>query len=156
MLTTRTTHRTTIVAALACALLAVAAPLAAAQPADMHASVAQAAADARQKQDLRSADARDGALSARQQDLNHLRAGGYTPGSNALNTTVAPPLPGPPTWPVNPEPISPAPVVQASDTGGGLDWTTIALGVGGGLLVIGAVAGVVLHSRRVSRGHIAA
>ena len=157
MLTTRSTHCTTFVAALACALLAIAAPVSAAPPpADMHASFAQAAAKEQQKQDLRSPDARDAALGARRQELNRADAGGsYTPGSNALNTTATPPSPGPPTWPVNPEPIQPAPVVKATDTSG-LDWTTIALGFGGGLLLLGGIAGIVLHSRRVTRGHIAA
>ena len=134
MLTTRSTHRITIVAALVCALLAIAAPIAAARPADIQAQNGQATAKPQQAQDLRSADARDA----------------------AVNSTATTPLPGPPTRPVDPQPINPAPVVQASDTGGGLDSTTVALGFGGGLLVLGAVAGVVLHSRRVSRGHIAA
>ena len=140
MLTTRSTHRTTFVAALACALLAIAAPVSAAVPpaaqADMHASFAEAAAKERQKQDLRSPDARDAGLSA-------------------LNTTATPPFPDPPSWPVNPEPIQPAPVVKATDTNS-LDWTTIALGFGGGLLVLGGIGGIVLHSRRVARGHVAA
>ena len=56
---------------------------------------------------------------------------------------------------MNPEPIQPAPVVKATDNGG-LDWTTIGLGFGGSLLVLGGIAGVVLHSRRVARGHVAA
>jgi hypothetical protein len=133
VLTTRSTHRATIVAVLACMLLAIAAPAGAAPPPDMHASFAEAAAKAQQQQDLRSADARDA----------------------ALKTTTKPPLPGPPTWPVNPEPIAPAPVVQATGDGG-LDWTTIALGLGGSLLVLGGIAGVVLHSRRVGRGQVAA
>jgi hypothetical protein len=133
VLTTRSIHRTTIVAALACALLAIAAPVAAAQPADMHASFAEAAAKAQQKQDLRSPDARD---------------------AGVKKTTTAP-LPGPPTWPLNPEPLQPPSVVQASDDGG-LDWTTIGLGIGGSLLVLGSIAGAVLHSRRVARGQVAA
>ena len=167
MLTTRSTHRTTIVAALACALLAIAAPIAGAQSDEMHASFAEAAAKAQQKQDLRSADTRDAALSGRRQELNRAD---YTPGSTpavsgqavnapgatAVDSVSQRPLPSPPTWPVNPEPIKPAPVVQASDTGSGLDWTTIALGFAGGLLVLGGIAGVVLHSRRVGRGQIAA
>ena len=132
VLTTRSIHRTTIVAMLACALLAIAAPVAAAGPADMHASFAEAAAKAQQKQDLRSPDARDA----------------------AVKTTTTPPVPGAPTWPVNPEPIAPAPVVQATDDG--LDWTTIGLGFGGSLLVLGGIAGAVLHSRRVARGQVTA
>ena len=132
MLTTRSTHRTTVVAALACALLVMAAPVAAARP-DLRPPSAQALEQAQQEQDLRS----------------------YSPGSSALNTTATPAFPGPPTWPVNPEPIGPPPVVEATDNGG-LDWTTIGLGFGGSLLVAGGVAGVVLHSRRAARSHIAA
>jgi hypothetical protein len=155
VLTTRSTHRTRIVAVLACALLAIAAPVAGAQSDEMHASFAEAAAKAQQQQDLRSPDTRDATMSARQQDLNHLRAGGYTPGSNELNTAATPPLPGPPTWPLNPEPLTPPRVVEATDDGG-LDWTTIGLGFGGSLLVLGGIAGAVLHSRRVARGQVAA
>jgi hypothetical protein len=132
VLTTRSTHRTTIVAVLACALLAIAAPAGAAPPPDMHASFAQAAAKAQQQQDLRSPDSRDAGVS----------------------TTTTAPLPGPPTWPVNPEPVQPAPVVKA--TASGPDWTTIGLGVAGSLLVLGGIAGIVLHGRRVARAHIAA
>ena len=171
MLTTRFTHRTRIAAVLACALLAISAPVAGAQSDEMRASFAEAAAKAQQKQDLRSADTRDAALSGTRQELNRADpGGGYTPGSTpavsgqavnapgatAVDSVSQRPLPSPPTWPVNPEPIKPAPVVQASDTGTGLDWTTIALGFAGGLLVLGGIAGVVLHSRRVAREHIAA
>jgi len=132
VLTTRSTHRTTVVAALACALLAMAAPVAAARP-DLRPPSAQALEQVQKEQELRS----------------------YSPGSGALNATATPALPGPPTWPVNPEPIGPPPVVEATDNGS-LDWTTIGLGFGGSLLVVGAVAGVVLHSRRAARSHIAA
>ena len=134
MLTTRSTHRTTIVAALACALLAIAAPVAAA-PAAGHARVVRRGG-------------REGAAEAGPALSRRPRRG-------ALKTTATAPLPGPPTWPVNPEPIGPPPVVQATDDGG-LDWTTIGLGFGGSLLVVGAVAGVVLHSRRAARSHVAA
>ena len=134
MLTTRFTHRTRIVAVLACALLVIAAPVAGAQSDDMHASFAEAAAKAQQQQqDLRSPDARD----------------------VAAKTATKRPLPGPPTWPLNPEPLQPPSVVQATDDGGH-DWTTIGLGFGGSLLVLGGIAGAVLHSRRVARGQVAA
>ena len=135
MLTTRSTHRTTIVAALACALLVMAAPVAAAQP------------------DLRPPSAQALEQAQKEQEEQELRS--YTPGSSALNSTATPAVPGPPTWPVNPEPIGPPPVVEATDNGG-LDWTTIGFGFGGSLLVVGSIAGVVLHSRRAARSHIAA
>lgn len=48
------------------------------------------------------------------------------------------------------------PAVHATDSGGGLDWTTIALGIAGGLLVIGGIVAVAVHGRRVSRPHVSA
>ena len=64
-------------------------------------------------------------------------------------------LPGPPTWPVNPEPIESAPAVHASDNGG-LDWTTIGLGVAGSLLLVAGVAAVARHNRRIQRTRMTA
>jgi hypothetical protein len=133
----------TLAAALTIAALAV--PAAQAQPADMRASVAQALAQEQQKQDLRSADSTP-AVSG--QAVN-------APGATAVDSVSQRPLPGPPTWPVNPEPIKPAPVVDVSD-GGGLDWTTIGLGIVGSLLLVAGVAGGARHSRRVGRARIAA
>jgi hypothetical protein len=46
-------------------------------------------------------------------------------------------------------------VVHVSD-GGGLDWTTIGLGIAGGLLLVAGVAGAARHSRRLARARIAA
>jgi hypothetical protein len=142
----------TLVATLAIA--AVAAQAAQARPADIHAPVAQAAAKAQQKQDLRSPDARDAAVNARRQDLNHLRAGGltsYTPGATAVDSTTRRSLPGPPTWPVNPRPITPAPAAKVTDGGNGVDWTTIALGIAGSLLAVGGLAAVTSRRRRTQR-----
>jgi hypothetical protein len=84
---------------------------------------------------------------ARQQDLRHLRAGGTNVGATR-------PLPGAPTWPVNPQPIKSAPAVHISDTGGGRNWTTIEFGIAGSLLILGGIVGI--HSRRLGRAHIAA
>ena len=119
------------------AICALAAPVASAsQPADMHASVAIAAAKERAKQDLRSPDARDAATTppARGQDLRtpdardaaiHLHRSGLVVGT---------------TQPVA---AKPAPVAPAAD---GIDWATIALGIAGSLLAVGAVA--LVTSRR--------
>lgn len=160
MFTTRSMHRPAVVAVLAVALIAIAAPIAAAQPTDMHASIAQATTKAHQKQDMRSPDARGAAISARKQDLNHLRAGGlnsYTPGSNSIVPASPRTLPGAPTWPVNPQPIKPAPAVHVSgSSSNGLDWTTIGLGTAGGLLLVAGIAGLAVHSRRLGRARIAA
>lgn len=91
----------TLAAALAVAALA-AAPAAQAKPADMHASVAQAAAKAQQKQDLRSPDARDAAI--------HLRRSGLVVNAQGESESrITSPTPaGQPTWAVNPQPITPA------------------------------------------------
>jgi hypothetical protein len=46
-------------------------------------------------------------------------------------------------------------VVHVSDNGG-FDWTTIGLGIAGGLLLVAGIAGLAVHSRRLGRGRIAA
>jgi hypothetical protein len=161
--TTRSTYRPAVLCAFACALLVAAAPVAAA-PADMHASFAQAAATA-QQQDMRSPDTSDAAVSARKQDLRYLAGSSYTPGSTpavsgrtGVTAVDSAPrtLPGPPTWPVNPQPIKPAPVVHVSGSGSGLDWTLIGLGIAGSLLLVGGIAGLTRHSRRIARARLAA
>jgi hypothetical protein len=124
--------------AAAVAICALAAPVAsAAQPPDMHASVAQAIAKERAKQDLRSPDARDAATTpARGQDLRtpdardaaiHLHRSGIVVGSTA------------------PAAARPAPAPVAPSTGDGIDWLTIGLGIAGSLF---AVAGIALISSR--------
>jgi hypothetical protein len=170
----------TLIATLAIAALAV--PAAQAQPADMHASVAQAAAKTQQKQDLRSADARDAARhprtpdhaiqapaatkheqDARPRDTN---VGAYTPGAipavsypsgaTADNPVTRPSVPGPPTWPVNPEPITPAPAAKVTDRGNGVDSTTIGLGIAGSVLALAALVGIARRTRRLERARITA
>jgi hypothetical protein len=129
----------TLAAALAIAVLAV--PAAQAQPADMHGSVAQAAAQAQNKQDLRSADARDAA--------ENPRAAGHAvtaPGATAVESATQP---GPPTWPANPQPLTSAPVAEVTDGGTGIDWTTIGLGIAGSLVAVSGLA--VLTTRRSRR-----
>jgi hypothetical protein len=161
----------TLVAALAVTALAV--PAAQAQPADMHASFAEAAAKAQQKQDLRSPDgieaaglrghAAAAAVKAQQkQDLRSpdaieaARLRGHAavnaPGATAVDsaTRPAPRTVNPPTWPVNPQPITPAPAVKVVDDGG-VDWTTIALGIAGGLLAVCALAVLTTRRRRTQR-----
>jgi Ni/Co efflux regulator RcnB len=156
----------TLIATLAIAALAV--PAAQAQPADMHASVAQAAAKTQQKQDLRSADARDAATKHEQAPRPHEdNVGAYTPGAvpavsypsgaTADNSGTRPSVPGPPTWPVNPEPITPAPAAKVTDRGNGVDRTTIGLGIAGGLLAVGGLAALTSRrSRRTQRLRITA
>jgi hypothetical protein len=132
-----------LAAALAVVALA-AAPAAQAKPADMHASVAQAAAKTQEKQDLRSADARDAA--------EHPRGPGHAvdaPGATAVDSAT---LPGSPKSGVNPQPLTPAPVAEVSDGGNGVDWTTIGLGIAGSLLAVGGIAALTSRrSRRLQR-----
>ena len=77
------------------------------------------------------------------------------PVAAAADASVSPrPLPGP-TWPVNPQPIKPAPAVHVSDRGG-LDWTTIGLGIAGSLLLVAGGAAVARRNRRVQHTRVTA
>ena len=51
---------------------------------------------------------------------------------------------------------TPAVDVTDSGSGSGLDWTTIAIGIAGSLLVLGGVVAVVAHGRRAGRVHASA
>ena len=140
--------RTPLAAALAA--LAIATPAAVAQPADMHASTAYAAAQAQHRQDLRSPDAVDAAQKTRM-PVN-------APGATAVDsqsTTVAP-APGQPTWATNPKPIPPPSPVAASASDDGVDWATVGLGIAGTLLALGAIVAVTNRSRRIPRPRISA
>lgn len=134
----------TLVAALA--VTALAAPAAQARPVDMHASVAEANAKAQQRQDRRSPDSIDASRLR-----GHGAAAVNAPGATALDSATRP-APrtqlGPPTWPVNPQPITPAHAVKVVDDGGA-DWAPIALGIVGGLLAVGAVAVLTTRRRRM-------
>ena len=119
--------------AAALAIGALAAPAAQARPAD-NAPVARTAA-----------------ASARVHDLRHLRAGAInTVGTStpAVQPATRRRLPGPPTWPVNPQPIAPAHAVKAPDSSD-VNPTTIGLGIAGALL---ALAGIVAFTRRSHHG----
>ena len=137
----------TLTSALAVAALVIpAAGAQAAQPPDMHASTAIAAAAAREKaqtkQDLRSPDARDAAI--------HPRGPGHAinaPGATVVDSQSVNPLPGAPTWPVDPKPITSAPASQPVTTADdGIDWTTVLIGIAGSLLAFGGIA--LLMNRR--------
>ena len=109
------------------AAMALAAPAAQAQPAADH-HPAQPP-----RQDLRSPDARNAATA-------------HDPATR--------PLPGPPTWPSDPQPIS-TPAATSNDDGG-TGAPTIALGILGSLLALLAVAGIAERSRRGKHRHAAA
>jgi hypothetical protein len=145
-------------ATIAIAIAALAAPTALARP-DAPPAETKAAA-AKHSQHARSPDAIDAAANprdVRSPDAPHQGPWSSLPGTSPpaqeLNPTPTKRLPGPPTWPVNPQPINPVPANHASNTGGGLDWTTIAIGVATGLLAIGAIAS---RTRRIGRARITA
>jgi hypothetical protein len=163
------TIRRTIATAVAAAALV--APAAQAQPADMHASTAQAAAKAAQqpKQDLRTPDARDAAAAVTLHRSVHVvkappamaadggGGGGELAPAPAVNAPAATavesasrlPAAGQPTWPVDPAPIAaPAPQVVSDD---GSPVPVIPL-VGGALLVLIAALSARPLARHMARG----
>ena len=64
-------------------------------------------------------------------------------------------LPGPPTWPVNPQPIKPPATVAAPSGGEGIDWWTVALGAGLTLVALGAMGGLTYLIRAKQRPRVA-
>lgn len=141
------TIRHTLAAVLAAS--AIAAPAASAMPPapDMHASTAQA----QQHQDLRGELAKDAALRPRvSQAVN--APGATVVESQSKSTPVAP---GQPTWAVNPKPLPPVTAqAAATKSDDGVDWTTIGLGIGISLLVIGGVAAVASRSKGLPRTRV--
>jgi hypothetical protein len=151
-LTTTAGVTAALVAALAIALAMSAAP-ATAKPVDDHIPARSQATwgsfesidpnrSTADRSDVRSPDASDAAGNARKQDLRHLRAGGHpvnAPGATAVDSATRRSLPGPPTWPENPQAIAEASPVHASN-GGGLGSTAIALGIVAALAIAAASA----------------
>ena len=145
------TIRRTLASVLAAAALI--APAAQAEPADMHASVALAAAkanaQAQPKQDLRSPDARDAGQT--------VHRGGYTPGAAAVNAPGAtavdsasqlPPA-GEPTWPTHPTTLA-APAQEPATDGDGSPLPVIPL-VAGVLVVLATALAARYGTRRMNR-----
>ncbi len=139
------TIRRTLLAALAATALI--APAAQAQPADMHASTAQAAAKARQqaKQDLRSPDARDASVT-----LHRSGHAVNAPGATAADSASQLPPAGQPTWPVNPAPIT-APAQKPVDDGSPFPVIPLVAGLLGVLLAASAARYGVRRSQRRAR-----
>ena len=141
------TIRRTLAAALAAS--AIAAPAASAMPAppDMHASTAQA----QQRQDLRGEHAQDAALHPRKAVVVNA-PGATVVESQSKSTPVAP---GQPTWAVNPKPLPPLTAqAAATKSDDGVDWTTIGLGIGISLLVIGGIAALSTRSKGMPRTRV--
>ena len=73
-------------------------------------------------------------------------------GSQSKSTPVAP---GQPTWAVNPKPLPPVTAQPAAvKSGDGVDWTTIGLGIGISLLVIGGIAALSSRSKGLPRTRV--
>jgi hypothetical protein len=142
-MTSRTTS--TKLVAITLAALALAAPAASARTATDDSA---AAAAAQPKQDLRSPDARDAArpdappAAQPKQDLRSPDA------RDAARPDAPPALPGPPTWPMNPQPIAPVTESTPAGDGGGIG-TAPALGILlGGMALLGGAGAVVIRHRR--------
>ncbi len=141
------TLRRTLLAALAAAALI--APAAQAQPADMHASTAQAAAKAQQQptQDLRSPDARDATVKPPHSGP-FVNEPGATAVGSASELTVPPA--GQPTWPVNPKPIA-APAQEPVDDGSPVPVIPLVAALLGVVLAAAAARYGVRRSQRRTR-----
>jgi hypothetical protein len=140
----------TLAATLAVTALAV--PAAQARPADIHAYMHASAPQtqkAQQYRDLRMPDTIDAADAINAAKLRgHGAAAVNAPGATAVGSASRPAprtMAGPPTWPVNPQPITAAHAAKAVNDGG-VDRTPIVLGIVGGLLAVCGI--VVLTTRR--------
>jgi hypothetical protein len=88
------------------------------------------------------ATAVDSAPKAREQDLRHLRAGG---------DTAQRPLPGPPTRPAHPQPVTPASAVQAPRCRRWHRRDDDRFDIAGSLLAISGITGLTARSHRRQR-----
>jgi hypothetical protein len=154
--------RRTLIAALS--TVAIAAPAAtAAQPPDMHASTAIAAAEERQQvhQDLRSPDARHAALLAKQRDsakpalAQDLRSPDAVDAALHPRKTLTVDAPGA-TVNDSQTTRSPAPASVKATGDDGVDWTTVGIGIAGSLLVLGGIAALTARVRATPRTGVSA
>jgi hypothetical protein len=125
------------------------------------AAVAQAAANPHNKRGPRPVDAcigtyTPGATPAVAYTSGATAGGACTPGTTAVHSATPRPLAGPPTWPKNPQPIGHARAVNAPTSKGGINWTTIGLGIVGSLLTITGLAAVARRNRRIQRTRVTA
>jgi hypothetical protein len=142
--------RITLIAAAALAALALSAPASAMPDRDGGTTAAP-------QQDLRSADARD-ASAKPQTGTPAPRQEFRTPDAVDAGTQPAEPVPGLPTWPVDPEPIAPAPVDPVPVAGG--DDTSplvyVLPGIALSLLLAAGLGYAVRTSGRARRARISA
>ena len=68
--------------------------------------------------------------------------------------TLAGPV-GPPTWPVNPQPLTPPATTASQIKGDGVDWWTVGIGAGLTLVALGAMAGGAYLVRAKQRPRVA-
>jgi hypothetical protein len=124
----------------ALAITALAVPAAGAQPADTPAAAASKPAPINARgTDLRAPDQQAPASTPIvEQDLR-------SPDAADVRSS----LPGPPTWPVDPQPIRPAPVAPVDD--GGTPWPTIGISLAIACLALAGSAGMAGRIRRRSR-----
>jgi hypothetical protein len=137
-------------ATIALAAGALAAPTASARPAETPPAAAKAASADQHTQARRSAAA---GTQSRQDPIADVQA--PLARVAAVQPATRRRLPGPPTWPVNPQPITPARAVN-NPASSDVNPTTIGLGIAASLLAIAGVAGLARRSRRVQRARVTA
>ena len=102
-----------------------------------------------QAQDLRSPDAIDAAVHPRKSPVIVNAPGATVVDSQAKSTPVAP---GQPTWAVHPKQLPPpSQTATATKSDDGVDWTTIGIGVGLTLLLVGGIAALTARTRPTPR-----
>ena len=79
------------------------------------------------------------------------RPGALTQPTDTHASATTRPLPGPPTWPTNPQPIAPARAANTATNGDGVNWTAVVLGTAGSVLAIAGLAAVARRNRRIKR-----
>jgi hypothetical protein len=140
------THTLTRALVAALAVTALVAPTAGAQPADLRAPDQQAATP--QPVNARGTDvaAPDQQAPASKPIVNQDLRSPDAADARSTVPEVRSTLPGPPTWPVDPKPIRPAPVAPVDDDG--TPWSTIGISLAVALLALAGSAGTAGRIRR--------
>ena len=84
------------------------------------------------------------------------RPGALTQPADKHTSATTRPLPGPPTWPTNPQPIAPARAANTAANADGVNWTAVVLGAAGSVLAIAGLAAVARRNRRIKRTRVTA